>query len=301
MSSGHNHSDIESATYTRPLGIAFGLVATYAVVQFLAGIAAGSLALKADAGHMATDALGIGMALAAASIAARAKPTAERSFGLYRVEILAALTNAVLLFGVASFVIVEAIRRLMGTPGEVHASAVIIVAFGGLIINVVAFLLLRKGASESLNIEGAFVEVLGDLLASIGVVVGGIVMLVTGWYAVDAIVGIAIGIFILPRAFSLGRRSVRILLQIAPEDVDVQAMRSALAGLQHVVEVHDLHVWTLTSQMHAATVHIVIRDGAESHATLDAARATLSADFGIDHATFQIEPQSHTGCSEVAW
>lgn len=300
MSAGHNHADPGSSRYTRPLAIAFGLVAVYAVVQFVGGYVSGSLALKADAGHMATDALGLGMALAAAVASKQVKPNSTRTFGVYRLEILAALANAVILGGVATYVIVQALARLRD-PGEVQGGLMLIVALGGLVVNLVSYGLLRKGAGESLNVEGALVEILGDLLASAGVVVAGVVILLTGWHVVDPLVGIAIGLFILPRAFSLGLRAVRVLLEVVPEGMDVDHMAGRLLSLPDVVEVHDLHVWTLTSTMHAATAHLVIRDGVDSHSTLDAASETLATEFGIDHATLQIEPASHSGCHEVAW
>ena len=300
MSGGHDHGGFGSVKYTKPLAIAFGLVASFAIVEFIGGIVSGSLALTADAGHMATDAIGIGMALAAAVVANRAKPNSTRTFGLYRIEILAALANAVVLAGVATYVIFEAIQR-MREPGEIQTGLMLVVATGGLIINIISYRLLMQGAKDSLNVEGAFLEVLGDLLASIGVIIAGVVILLTDWYIVDAIVGIAIGLFILPRAYSLGKRAIRILMEVAPEGIDVEDMRARLLALPDVVEVHDLHVWTLTSEMHAATAHLVISDGVDSHPTLDAARETLSGSFGIDHATLQIEPKSHTGCHEVAW
>ncbi len=300
MGAGHDHAGFGSVTYTRPLGIAFALVLAFAIVEFVAGIASGSLALTADAGHMATDALGLGMALAAALVAKRARPSSTQTFGLYRIEILAALANAVLLVGVATYVIVEAIGRLRN-PGEIDTGLMLLVALGGLVVNVISYRLLRQGASESLNIEGAFLEVLADLLASVGVIAAGVVIILTDWYVIDAVVGIAIGLFILPRAFSLGRRAIRILMEVAPEGIDVEAMDTQLLSLPDVVEVHDLHVWTLTSEMHTATAHVVIRDGVDGHPTLDAARDLLAEDFGINHATLQIEPESHTGCHEVAW
>jgi cobalt-zinc-cadmium efflux system protein len=300
MSGGHDHGSLGGARFTRPLAIAFGLVLSFAIVEFIAGIVSGSLSLTADAGHMATDALGLGMALAAALVSKRVRPNSEQTFGLYRLEILAALANAVLLLGVATYVIVEAIER-MRDPTDIDSGVMVVVAIGGLIVNLVSFRLLREGARESLNVEGAFLEVLGDTLSSVGVIVAGIVIILTGWFAIDAVVGIAIGLFILPRAFSLARRATRILLEVAPAGVDVDEMREALGGLPSVVAVHDLHVWTLTSEMHTATAHLVIREDAKSHPTLDAARDVLSNQFGIDHATLQIEPESHTGCDEVAW
>lgn len=300
MSGGHDHGGLGSVRYSKPLTIAFVLVASFAVVEFVAGIASGSLALTADAGHMATDAIGLGMALAAAIVSKRVKPSSTRTFGLYRVEILAALANAILLGAVAAYVIVLAIGRLRD-PGEIQTGLMLLVAVGGLVVNLVSYRLLKEGADESLNVEGAFLEVLGDLFASIGVIVAAIVIILTGWYVADAIVGIAIGLFILPRAFSLGRRALRILMEVAPEGIDVESMQQRLLSLPDVVEVHDLHVWTLTSEMHTATAHLVIRDGVDSHPTLDAAREMLATGFGIDHATLQIEPESHSGCHEVAW
>lgn len=300
MSAGHDHGGVGRTSYTRPLAIAFGLVAVFAIVELVAGLRSGSLALVADAGHMATDAIGLGMALAAVVVSKRVRPSSTRTFGMYRIEILAALANAVLLGGMAIYVIIAAIGRFRD-PGEIETGLMLVVAFGGLIVNIISYRLLRVGAEESLNVEGAFLEILGDLLASVGVIIAGVVILLTEWYVVDAIVGIAIGLFILPRALSLGRRAIRILMEVAPEGIDVDSMRAQLLGLPDVIEVHDLHVWTLTSEMHTATAHLVISDGVDSHPTLDAARAVLGESFGIDHATLQIEPESHTGCHEIAW
>lgn len=300
MSGGHDHAGVDRTSYTRPLAIAFGLVASFAIIELIGGLRSGSLALVADAGHMATDALGLGMALAAVVVSKRVKPSSTRTFGMYRIEILAALANAVLLGGMAIYVIIAAIGRFRD-PGEIETGLMLIVATGGLVVNIISYRLLRVGAEDSLNLEGAFLEVLGDLLASVGVITAGVVILLTEWYLVDAIVGIAIGLFILPRAISLGRRAIRILMEVAPEGIDVDSMHAQLLALPDVVEVHDLHVWTLTSEMHTATAHLVISDGVDSHPTLDAARALLDESFGIDHATVQIEPESHTGCHEMAW
>lgn len=300
MTEDHEHTSARSVRHIRPLAIAFGLVATFAVVEFIGGLASGSLALTADAGHMATDALGLGMALAAAIVTKRAKPASTRTFGVYRIEILAALANAVLLGGVALFVLVEAVRRI-GNPGEIQTGLMLAVAIGGLIVNVVSYRLLKNVAGESLNVEGAFLEVLGDLVSSVGVIIAGVLILVTGWIAVDAAVGIAIGLFILPRAVSLGRRAIRILMEVAPDGLDVEDLERKLGAIPGVMEVHDLHVWTLTSQMHTATAHLVVSDDVDTHPILDAARMLLAQDFDIDHATFQIEPESHTACHEIAW
>ena len=194
-----------------------------------AGFAAGSLALLSDAGHMATDALGLGMALAAVTAASRRGRDPQRTFGLYRLEILAALANAVLLVGVGAYVLVEAIRRL-GDPPPVASRAVLVVGVLGVAVNLVAFRLLREGARESLNLRGAYLEVLSDALGSVGVIVSGVVLLATGWSWLDPLIGAAIGCFILPRAVRLGREAIRILVQAAPPHVDVAAVESDLAA-----------------------------------------------------------------------
>ena len=280
--------------------MAFGLVVAFLVVQVVAGLVTGSLALLSDAGHMATDAIGIGMALAAIHLASRAQTRSQRTFGLYRLEILAALANSVLLFGVAIYVLVEAAIRL-GNPEEVPSLTVLAVATIGLFVNLVSFRLLRAGAAESLNVEGAYVEVLADLLGSIGVMVAASVMWLTGWEWVDPVVGAAIGVFILPRAFRLGRDALRIILQEAPEGMDLEGIASDLESIEGVVGVHDLHVWTLTSEMDVLTAHVMTVAGADSHAVLDRARSMLETSHRISHATLQVEPETHRGCEELTW
>ena len=249
---------------------------------------------------MATDALGLGMALAAIHAASRAGANPQRTFGLYRLEILAALANAVLLFGVAAYVLYEAVIRL-GEDREIDSAPVLIVGLLGLAVNVVAFLLLRAGSKESLNVEGAYLEVLSDTLGSLGVVVGALVWGATGWTWVDPVIGAAIGVFILPRAFRLGREAVRILVQAAPARIDVPALRADLAGIPGVVDVHDLHVWTLTSDMEVASAHLMVRSGTDSHGVLDQARDLLEHRHGVGHATLQVEPDDHRGCDEITW
>ena len=231
-----------------------------------------------------------------------AKPAAvsPHTFGLYRLEILAALVNAVLLFGVAIFVLIEAVHRLRDEP-EVQAWPMLVVAVIGLAANLVSFALLRRGSKESINVEGAYLEVLSDAVGSIGVIVAAITLQVFGWAWVDSVVAAAIGLWILPRTWRLGRQAVLILLQSAPERVDLQQLHGELAALPGVVDVHDLHVWTLTSDMDAASAHLVTADGVDPHGVLDGARSVLAARYGIAHGTFQVEPVSHTGCTEVDW
>ena len=290
MSSEHGHASVLSAAgrHKRPLVIALLLTATYTVVEVSVGFAIGSLALVSDAGHMLTDVVGLGMALAAIQVAqSRRSPSA--TFGLYRLEVLAALANTVLLFGVAAYVLFEAWRRFEA-PSDVPGVALLGVAAVGLAVNVVAFLLLRRGAKESLNVRGASLEVLSDMVGSIGVLVGGVVLLATGWRYVDPIVGVAIGLFILPRAYALGREALRVLLEVAPSEIDVDGVRRRLETLPGVGGVHDLHVWTLTSGLQASTAHLDLAANYDPTSILERATTLLREEFGIEHVTLQIEP-----------
>ena len=287
------------------LAIAFGLTFGFFFVQAAAGIIANSLALLSDAAHMLTDVIGLGMALAAIQLASRfanggATRTSSHTFGLYRLEILAAFVNALLLFGVAVWVLYEAAQRVFDTP-EVLGLPMLTVAVIGLAVNVIAFLLLREGSKESLNVEGAYLEVLADMVGSVGVIIAAVLLQVFGWAWVDPVIGAAIGLWILPRTWRLGRRSVRILLQAAPDGFELDGLAGDLADIDGVVDVHDLHVWTLTSEMDAAAAHLMTRTGVDSHQILDRARQILQETYGIGHGTFQIEPDTHTGCEQVTW
>ncbi|MFU8872975.1 cation diffusion facilitator family transporter [Micromonospora sp. SL4-19] len=304
MGAGHDHSSAAANAAHRHRGrlwAAFALLTALMVVEAGAAFGTGSLALLSDAGHMFTDVLGIGMALAAITATRRADTDPQRTFGLYRLEVLAALANAVLLGGVAAYVLVEAIRRF-GKPPEVLAGPMLAVAVLGLLANVAAFALLRTGAQESINLRGAYLEVLGDLLGSLGVIGAALVIALTGWRWADPLVAVAIGLFILPRTWRLGRAALRILVQAAPEHLQVTAVHDRLAAVPGVAEVHDLHVWTLTSGMEVASAHLTMAPGAEVGEVLAAARAALHEDFRIDHATLQIEPGTSAGaCGPVEW
>ena len=249
---------------------------------------------------MATDALGLGMALAAIHAASAARVHPQRTFGLYRLEILAALVNAVLLFAVAGYVLYEAFDRLGDAP-HVNWGPVLVVGVLGLVVNLVAFVLLREGAKESLNVRGAYLEVLSDALGSVGVIVAAIVWGVTGWNWVDPVIGAAIGVFILPRAWRLGAEALRVLVQAAPGGLDVAAIHDDLAAIAGVVDVHDVHVWTLTSEMDVATAHLMVAADTPTHGVLDEARSVLADRYGISHATLQVEPDDHRGCDDVSW
>lgn len=293
MVADHAHGSIVSAgaRHRRPLAIAFGLTAGYMLVEVVAGLAFDSLALLSDAGHMLTDVIGIGLALAAIQFAS-SKRDASHTYGLYRLEVLAALLNAILLFGVAAYVLYEAINRF-SEPPDVPGLPLLLVATVGLGLNFVSFRLLRAGAKESLNVRGAFLEVLSDMLGSLGVVVAGVILITTGWPYADPIVGAGIGLFILPRAFRLGREALRILLELAPPGLEVPEVERRLAGVPGVAAVHDLHVWTLTSGMTAASCHLMLDgDGAEGSlgGVLRGATQLLEDDFDINHVTLQCEP-----------
>ncbi len=308
MGGDHNHGAGLARAGERHSGrllIAFAIIFAFFIVEAVAGFLTNSLALLSDAGHMLTDVIGLGMALAAIQLASRfernqSTQRSSHTFGLYRLEILAAFVNALLLFGVAIWVLIEAVRRLSG-EAEVLGIPMLIVAVLGLLANLVAFALLREGAKESLNVEGAYLEVLADTIGSVGVIVAAILLEVFGWAWVDPVIGAGIGLWILPRTWRLGGRAVRILLQAAPKHLDLDALEHDLNAIPGVVDVHDLHVWTLTSEMESASAHLMIGDGTDSHSVLDQAREVLADSYGIVHGTFQVEPDTHNGCHEVTW
>ena len=307
MAHGHGHganataATSASGRHVGPLTAAFGIAAAFMVVELVVGLSTSSLALLSDAAHMLTDVVGVGLALTAILVARRATGRPSRTFGLYRAEVLAALANAVLLFGVAGYVLFEAVDRL-GNPPEVPGLPVLIAASLGLLANIAAFFLLRKGSAESLNVRGAYLEVLADLIGSIGVLISGAVTLLFGWRYADPIIGVAIGLFVLPRTWTLARRSLRILFQHAPERVDVAEMSGALGGLAGVAEVHDLHVWTLTSGMEVASAHLIVCDGADQAVVLRSAQDLLATHYRIEHATLQLESRGASStCHQLSW
>jgi cobalt-zinc-cadmium efflux system protein len=303
MGHDHNHSHGNLRAGARHFGrlqLCLALIVAFLVVQVVVGLATGSLAVLSDAGHMATDAFGLAMAVAAIAAANRANTATHRTFGLYRLEILAALANAVLLLGVAGYVLIEAARRL-DDPPSVDTTPVLIVGVLGLAVNVVAFALLRDGARESLNVRGAYLEVVADLLGSVGVVVAAVVMAISGWHWVDPVIGAAIGLFIVPRAWRLGRESLRVLVQAAPDGVDLDQIRGALGSIPLVTDVHDLHVWTLTSGMPVLTAHVEVQEVEHTQTVLARAQTLLAERFDIDHATLQVEVGSRHSCQEMTW
>lgn len=293
-------SERAGARHSKRLSIALVLVVVYALVQLVAALATDSLSLLSDAGHMGTDALGLGMALAAIVAATRAVASQRRTFGLYRLEIMAALANSVLLLGIAGYAIWEGIQRI-SAPVDLVPIPVLVVAVGGLAVNVFSAWLLKAGAAESLNVEGAYVEVLADLVGSFGVIAVALIYMTTGWAYADPIVAILIGLWIVPRAVRLGRKALMVLIEAAPPHLDISDVKAGLSAIDGVSEVHDLHVWTLTSDMDVATAHLVVEDGSDSHLVLDRAGQEMRDRWGITHATLQVEPESHSDCIEETW
>ena len=291
MGSGHSHSP--ASTNKRSLALVFGLTLLYLIAEVVGGILTHSLALLADAGHMLTDVAGLGLAFFAIRFAER-PATPERTYGFYRVEILAALTNAVVLIGISLYILYEAWQRFKHPP-EVESKGMLLVAVIGLVVNIIGIFILRKGSKESLNMKGAYFEVLSDMLTSVGVIIAGVIMLATGWYYADPLISAGIGLFILPRTWALLKEAVGVLLEGTPTDVNVTALREAIGNVEGVAGVHDLHVWTLTSGVNAMSAHAVLVGGASHDDVLAALHQRVTSDFKITHVTVQVEAQE---CAE---
>jgi cobalt-zinc-cadmium efflux system protein len=282
----HAHGSTAAAHRGR-LAVVFTLALVTFLVELVGGLLTNSLALLADAGHLFSDVVGIGLALGAIWVGAR-PASSGRTFGYLRAEILAALVNAVLLFGVAAFVLIEAVRRLAAPPA-IEAAPMLVVALGGLAVNAVSLWLLRDAQRASLNMRGAYLEVLGDLAGSAGVVIAAVVIGLTGWLPADAVASAAIGLMILPRAWALARDALDILLEATPKGVDLESVRDHILEADGVIDVHDLHAWTITSGMPVVSAHVVVEPGADPPRILDALCRCLSGDFDIEHSTFQLE------------
>ncbi|MER6174603.1 cation diffusion facilitator family transporter [Streptosporangium sp. NPDC001681] len=299
MGTGHGHGHAGGRHRWR-LAVSFALIGSYFVVELVYGLMSGSLALLSDAGHMAADVVTLGAALVATRIATRPDTTGRRSYGSYRAEVFASLLAVLLMLGVAVYVVAEAVGRI-GAGAEVSSGPMLIVGAIGLVINVIVLLLLRSGAAESLNVKGAYLEVVADTAGSVGVIVAGWLVAATGQPIWDTLVALAIGVFVAVRAISLGRQVFAVLGQHVPAGMDASAVAGDLVAVEGVRDVHDLHLWTLTSGMNVATAHLVTSDGADSHAVLDQARDLLRRRHNVAHATLQVEPADHLGCDELGW
>jgi cobalt-zinc-cadmium efflux system protein len=284
----HERSLSASGRHKGRLRVVLLITLAVMVAEIAAGWLSGSLALLADAGHMLTDVAGIGLALFAIRLAAR-PATGGRTYGWYRLEILAAVVNALLLFAVGAWVLVEAWRRF-SSPPEIQSGLMLVVATVGLVSNAVSARLLSRGQRESLNMRGAYLEVIGDLLGSAAVIVAAIVIALTGWVRADPVASVLIGLLILPRTWRLLRDAVDVLLEATPKDVDLDEVRRHIVEMNGVADVHDLHAWTITSGMNVVSAHVVMTRGADPTGVLDRLGECLSGDFDIEHSTFQLEP-----------
>lgn len=300
---GHGHGAAVGHAVGRHrwrLGVTFAMVAAFLVVELVAGLWSGSLALISDAGHMTADVVALGAALVATRIATRADTTGRRTYGSYRVEVFASGLTVLVMLGVSVYVVLEAIGRI-GEGSEVQTGAMLVVGAIGLAINLVSMLLLRAGASESLNLKGAYFEVVADAAGSVGVIVAGLLVAATGQPLWDTAVAVAIGVFVAVRAVALGRQVLAVLGQHVPEGMEVDQVVSDLEAVSGVDGVHDLHVWTLTSGMHVATAHLVLDAGSDAQAVLTDAQTALATRHRIEHATLQTETAPTRQCHEVNW
>lgn len=293
MNAGHDHglalAGSAASRHRRRLVWALALTLTYMMAEVIGGVVTGSLALIADAAHMLTDAGGLGLALLAVRFAER-PATPQKTYGYLRTEILAALVNAVVLLVLTIYILFEAYRRFKD-PSEVIGGPMLAVAAVGLVVNLISMRLLAEGSSESLNLKGAYFEVLSDMLGSLGVIVAALIIMFTGWRLVDPIIGAGIGLFIVPRTWHLLKQATHILLEGTPPEVDIRLLEQRLRAIPGVVGVHDLHVWTITSGLDAMSGHIVIDDMGQSARILRQARQAMAGGFKIDHVTIQIEDE----------
>jgi cobalt-zinc-cadmium efflux system protein len=288
---GHHHAASTAGAARRRLVAVLLLTVAVLVAEVVGALVSGSLALLADAGHLLADVAGIGLALLAIWFGAR-PATSARTFGYYRVEILAAVVDALVLFGVGIAVLVEAWRRLVEPP-PVAGGTMLLVATLGLAANAASMWLLRHGQAQSLVVRGAYLEVLGDLLGSAAVVVAAALISLTGWRAADPVASVLVGLLILPRTWKLLRDAVDVLLEATPAGMDLEEVRRHIVGEPGVADCHDLHAWTITSGMPVLSAHVVLAEGAHGPAVLDRLGECLSGHFDVEHSTFQLEPPGH--------
>jgi cobalt-zinc-cadmium efflux system protein len=286
-----DHSHSAASRHRTRLASTLGISVVVLAAEFVAGIASNSLALLADAGHVFADISGIALSLVAIWLAARPR-TGGRTFGLYRLEILAATANGLLLLTISVVILVEGVRRFVAPPA-IEAPLVVVVAAFALAANVISLRLLTPGRRESLNVRGAYLEVLGDLLGAGAVLVAGIAIYLTGWRQADAVASIVVGLLIVPRAVSVLRESVDVLLEATPKGVDMAHVRRHILEAPGVSDVHDLHAWTITSGMNVMSAHVVLAADGQPGDVLDHLGQCLSDDFDIAHSTFQLETPEH--------
>jgi cobalt-zinc-cadmium efflux system protein len=285
MAEAHLHSTAH--VRLRRLTQVLALTVVYMLAEVAGGLITGSLALLADAGHVFVDAAGMAIGLTAVTLGAR-NATREKTYGYYRLEIVAVLLNGLALFAIAGYILFESVRRFADPP-DLPGLTVVAFAVPGLAVNVIAGWLLFEGQKVSLNFQGAFVEVLSDLAGSIAVIVSGTVIFATGFRLIDPIVSLLIGLFILPRTFKLLNEALHVLLEGVPRNVNIDHVREHILGAEGVTGVHDLHVWNLTSGMNVMSAHVVVGENVASGQVLSVLRSCLAEHFDIEHSTFQIE------------
>lgn len=287
----HSHSRPRGADNRRAVGVVFALTAAYMGAEVVGGWLSHSLALLADAGHMLSDVGALGLSLVAMSLARR-PAGARHTYGFHRAEILAALANAVALVVIAVVIFIEAYERWFDPP-EVHGALMMGIATGGLLVNLAGLAILHRGRSESLNVRGAWLHVLGDALGSVGAMASGAVIWAFGWQRADPIASVAIGVLVLYASIQLLRESVHVLMAGAPAAMDVDDIRATIEGIDGVRSLHDLHVWTITSGMDCLSGHVVADAEADHQRLLATLQRVLLERFGVDHATLQIEAEGH--------
>ena len=287
MGGGHEHGT-GAIRHERPLWWAFGLTAAFLVAEVVGGLLTNSLALLSDAAHMATDVIALAISLTAVRLSRR-PPDAKRTFGYARLEAIGALINGGMLFLVAGYILWEAAGRFREPPA-VASTGMLVIAALGLAVNLVSMRLLKAGSGESLNVKGAYLEVWADMLGSLGVIVGALVIMATGWTLADPIIAVLIGLWVLPRTWTLVREAGQVLMQGAPHGLNVDTVRDLMLAHPGVVTVHDLHVWALGSKEPILTAHVVVADPAGDAETVRRSlNAALAEKFGIHHATLQVE------------
>jgi len=296
MGAGHDHSSAD--TRVSRMVIAAAILTAFFALELTTALLINSIALLADAGHMLTDLVALFMGLTAVILARRGSASPARTYGWHRAEVFTAVGNAVLLLGVSVFILYEAVERLGNAPA-IPGVPMIVVAVAGLIANGIVVMLLRSSSNESLAVKGAYMEVLADTVGSIGVLIAGVVTVTTHWPYADVVVAVLVALWVLPRAFSLARAALRILSESSPSHIDVDELRAALCAVDGVMNVHDLHVWTLVPGKDMATAHLTSCSDAAQ--VLTDARAVLAA-RGLEHATVQVEPPENADdCQQADW
>lgn len=294
--SDHSHAIVTDSN-ARNLWIALFLTATFMLAEVIGGMLTGSLALLSDAAHMLTDVSALAISLTAIRISKRAADL-RRTFGYYRFEILAAVFNAILLFFVAIYIIYEAYQRL-NNPSNIQTIPMLIIASIGLVVNIISMYLLNRGKAFSLNVKSAYLEVWSDMLGSVGVIVGAIIIKITGLLWVDSLIAVAIGLWVLPRTWILLKDTLNILLEGVPDGIDLNIVRDSILNTDGVTGVHELHVWAITSGKISLTAHIIIENNQNCELILSLLRNKLSSQYGITHTTFQHETTSCSSNVEI--